>query len=518
MRIAIAPFFLQSLRSDARSGKTYLVRAVMAAFLLLMLVSVHERWQYVAAPGLDLFSSIVWTTAFITCLAGPFYFASVITEEKENKTIGLLKMTALRPAWILMGKSTSQMIAAGMLLLTQVPLVLLSVTLGGVSLRQIAAAYCALAAHLVLVANLGMLFSTLGRTLKRAVTGTSVCLLGFFLLVPLGQHMLGNLVGRGSLSASGLVYRTLEPLLRWANDSSVFTRGREVLSTGFSGSPIGFQVLTNLGAGGVFFLLAWAVFDRCTRDHQAGTPGRGLLFMRTSRLRGFGAGRAWRSALVWKDYHFLVGGKGFALVKFLLLGALLGGIYLLQRLSGYPPNAEEFGDMTLGIMIAIIALQLVAFHERILGSERRWHTLPNLLMLPCSAWGLVWRKLLGCLLGLLPDLLWFGFGARLHFDGLVDLLEEVLSEPGAWYALGAYAVLLQLALYLPLRVRRGALLLAFVLWIAGLHAGAAIVMSLTGGYGSEDTFLGLLAALVFALAVFLHWRTMRRLVRQGGAE
>ena len=59
MRIAIAPFFLQGLRGDARSGKTYLVRAVMAAFLLFVLASVHDSWRYMSAPGLNLFSGIV---------------------------------------------------------------------------------------------------------------------------------------------------------------------------------------------------------------------------------------------------------------------------------------------------------------------------------------------------------------------------------------------------------------------------------------------------------------------------
>ena len=520
MQAAIAPFFLQALRGDARSGKTYFVRAVMIGFLLLTLVGVQQSWRYLSAAGLQLFSSIVGTTAFIVCLAGPLYFATVITDEKESQTLGLLKMTALQPAWILMGKSTSVMIGAVMLLIAQLPLVVLAVTLGGVALRQIVAAYCALAAHLVLMANVGLLFSTLGRTRGRAVAGTTCALLAFFVLPGLGRQVLQGLVSAGLLTSGGLIDSTFGALFQWARDASIFTRCGVVLSTGFSGSPIGFQVLTNLAGGLVFFLLAWAGFERATRDHRAGTPGRGLLLRRTSRLRWLSAGRVWTNALAWKDFYFIAGGKGFAIVKFVVLGAVLIGIYVLSEASGGGMDAEDFGGLIMVLMTISMGLQLVLFHGRILGRERQWNTLSNLLMLPHSPAGVVWRKLLGCLLGLLPDLAWFGIGALFNLEGLFDVLEAILTEPEPWYFISQYVLLLQLALYLPLLVRRGALLLAFVIWLVSSYMLVPIFMILTiaGGFSNPGLWFGMTSVPIFGLALLIHVRTMKRLRVLAGRE
>jgi hypothetical protein len=520
MRIGIAPFFLQALRGGARSGKTYFVRATMLSFLLLLLVSVQATWRFVAAPGLQLFSSIVGTTAFIICLAGPFYFASVVTDEKESMTLGLLKMTALRPAWILMGKSTSHMIAAALLLVAQLPLVVLAVTLGGVSMGQIVAAYCALAAHLVLTANVALLFSTISRTRGRAVAGTTASLLAFFVLPPLGRSLLQQLVSERALAAGGIINTTLGPVFRWGAESSIFTRCGQILRTGFGGSPIGFQVLTNLGGGAVFFLLAWAAFERFTQDQGAAAPGRGLLFGRRSLLRRFGAGRAWRNALAWKDYHFIVGGKAFALIKFVALGVLLFGIRLLMQLSGQRVDAGDFGGLILGVMVFAIGVQLVLYHGRLLGQERQQGTLSNLLMLPHSARAIVWRKLFGCLLGLAPDLVWLVVGAALAPRPVKDVIESLATEPTGWYFVAQYVLLLQLALYLPLLVRRGALLLAFVIWLVASYMVVPFVtvIALMGAFGSPDTFMGLMALPVIGLAVLLHILTMSRLARLAGTE
>ena len=93
----------------------------------------------VGAPGLHFLQEMVWLNLVFITLAGLSYFASAITEEKEEMMLGLLRMTDLNPVAILLGKSTSRLVGALLLLLVQVPFVLLAVTLGGVGLLQIAA-------------------------------------------------------------------------------------------------------------------------------------------------------------------------------------------------------------------------------------------------------------------------------------------------------------------------------------------------------------------------------------------
>ena len=180
MNVALTPFLRRSLRTHCRSGKTYLIRGGMLLAMLASVASAQMTAGFMGAPGLFLFGSILWISAFLICLGGPAYFASIITEEKEQMTLGLLKMTGLRPVSILLGKSTSQMLGAIALLLVQVPFTVLSITLGGVSLPQVMAGYLALLAHLIFVTNLALLCSVVCRRGKRAATLTAVFLLAFY--------------------------------------------------------------------------------------------------------------------------------------------------------------------------------------------------------------------------------------------------------------------------------------------------------------------------------------------------
>ncbi len=84
-----------------------------------------------------------------------------------------------------------------MLLLVQVPLTVLAVALGGVSTAQVIAAYLALLAHLVMVANVALLCSTVCRRTSRAAVATGVLLVAFYLVPPLADGIAGALVRRG---------------------------------------------------------------------------------------------------------------------------------------------------------------------------------------------------------------------------------------------------------------------------------------------------------------------------------
>ena len=54
-----------------------------------------------------------------------------MAEEKEEQTLGLLRMTGLSPLSILLGKSTSRLCGALLLLAAQFPFTIFAVTLGG---------------------------------------------------------------------------------------------------------------------------------------------------------------------------------------------------------------------------------------------------------------------------------------------------------------------------------------------------------------------------------------------------
>ena len=113
-------------------------------------------------------------------MAGFGFFATAITEEKEEGTLGLLKMAGISRAGILLGKSTSRLVSAMLLLFAQFPFTLLAITLGGVTFQQILAAYSALLAYMILVANLAMFFSV---SSKRSSTASLLSAIGVAVFV-----------------------------------------------------------------------------------------------------------------------------------------------------------------------------------------------------------------------------------------------------------------------------------------------------------------------------------------------
>ena len=513
MQFAVAPFVRQALRAGSRSGKTYALRALMVLFLLLWLTSIQAAFGMFGAPGLQFFRMIMSMTAFIICLSGPLYFASVLTDEKENMTLGLLRITALSPLWILMGKSTSQLVGAVMLLVAQVPLVVLAVTLGGVSMAQVTAAYFALAAHLVLMANVGLLCSAVCARSRRASFCAGVLVLAFFLAPSLGRRLLSTLASAGAVSRTGAVMVSLTGALDWLHDASVYARLGEVMTTGFAGSPVCFQVGSNLGLGALFFLLSWAAFERFSQEKTSAAPARGLLLRRrTSRLRRLlGAGRAWPAALVWKDYHFLAGGKTMAVGKFIVLGLALFAVRALMIASGEQVSREDLGDLIMWVMLILVAIELVLFHARTFGMERRWRTLSTLMILPHSTIRIAYGKLAGCLLGLVPEVIWFSVGLALDLDGFTDAVSDALGEPGFWYAAGEYVLLVELALYLPLVMRRGGFLAAIVIWLVGSYAVLPLVAMLITSGMDQEVFFTTVAFCTLVAAALLHWRALKRL-------
>ena len=69
-------------------------------------------------------------------------------------------------------------------------------------------------------------------------------------------------------------------------------------------------------------------------------------------------------------------------------------------------------------------------------------------------------------------------------------------------------------------MRRGALPLAFVIWLLATYMMVPFMMMIAfaGGFGDPEVWVGVSAVPIFLLAAFLHVRTMRRLGRLAGAE
>jgi hypothetical protein len=398
-----------------------------------------------APTGWMLFIVVVVAQTVMVTLVGVSWFASAVTEEKEEGMLGLLQMTNLNPLSILLGKSTSRLGSALLLVLAQFPFTLLAITLGGVSMGQVLAAYWTLAAYTFFLCNVALLWSVLLPKTASATACTLVTLVVFLSSGPLLYELWEETSGVGWLAA------LLESLAVKVDTASPIKRLIEIGRTGYSGAPMGWQVWSNFALGLLSFLLAWAAFPWfANRSAEAG-GGSGRRFLGRWRRPA----RAWKNALAWKDFHFSSGGKLGLGLRIVLFGTLIAGI--LGLISNLPRD--------LFSMIAWLGfvLELAIVASRIVKMEVHEQTWSSLALLPMTIPQITRRKLLGSLLAILPAAcaVLAAFGMEFWPSDL-SLSHMLANTAGMVFGFVAVLFAAYLVAFLSLRVKRAALALGLI--------------------------------------------------------
>ncbi len=489
----------RTVRLSTRGWGTHTTRLVLGVVVLFTLATTTTFSARFGAAGLHLLGSIVWWSALFITLAGIGLFCSAITEEKEEQTIGLLRMAGLRPMAILLAKSTARFYDAVMLFAILLPFTMLAVTLGGVSTTQVLACAVALAAYIFFLANLGLLLSVLRPTTQSA-SGMMVLVLILFYVVPM--------------------FFSATPLGRLINETTVWFRIQEILTTGYSGGMLSLQLWTSLGLGIGAFVVSLLLFDRCVRDEDAQAPER-MSVRANSRLRLFGVSRAPAgiAAVTWKDFHFGCGGRTMSMVKPLMMLTLVGiGFIIFQTAFG---NLEI---KNVGITLQFVALLWLIFEfaihlSKIFAQEVRGETLTGLLSLPYSAAELAYAKLRAALLAMLPAMGVLVLGICMAPEEFFKGAAEILKESGGWMVIFMIVFFWHACAYLSLTLRRSPLIaaLGLVIGIQFLYWMLAVmVMFSSMGRSSDGDAAQFVLILIYAIpSIFMHAAIARRLVIKG---
>lgn len=419
----------RALRVDVRDMRPHLFRAALAGVILWTLIMVQDNVLRVTAPGLMLFGWIAILNYWFITLAGATFFASAITEEKEERTLSLLKMANVGPLSILLGKWIPRLVGAALLICIQLPFTVLAITLGGILWHQIAAAYLALLAHLFLVGNLGLMASVvMSRT--GGACGLSLVLILLYHILP---HMIQEAIRWGVSGATqqnvpidlSVGWQAVWDLCEGTIAMSGLGRLTETLATGFSSSLIGFQFISNMVVGAVFFGVAWLLFEPCTRNDVE--PQAESTWMRRFRLLGrkSGAGRVWNAPLVWKDFQYIAGGGPMVLARFIGYGLLIiGSLWMFDSNVAL----DDFGSVAMAWSIWLLMIELPLMTTRLFRNEVTQKTWATLVLLPRSLPELAYPKLVGGGLALLPLLGWFTIGGLCAPDVVAKFLEEVFDN------------------------------------------------------------------------------------------
>ena len=504
MTSPLLALFARSLREDIRAKLTYFARSGLIIVILLFLFSTQVMMGWSNAPGLRFFQTVMTINCCFIVLAGLSYFSSAITEEKEEMTLGLLRMTNLNPLSILLGKSTSRVLGALLLLVAQFPFTLLAVSLGGVSVAQIVACYCTLGAFIIFLSNLALLCSVVCRRSGAAAALTGVVLFLGFVVVPFISFVTGLARRFGATVSDAAWVTTLDTIAGWISEASPFQRLTEILRTGFAEGPWCWQIGSNLVLGAGCFLLAWAVFDLfCNEQAEAG-PARGALARSTSIFRRTGAGRVWSRALAWKDFYFVAGGKTVIAVKFVLYALPFVSMRFSPAKWGGPADWDNIGGMMLGWMLAVLVLEMAFAAARVFRIERQWKTLSSLATLPMSIQQIAYRKILGCLPALIPAATYAVLGALLVWPELSSEIPPADTNAILFLTYGVAQVIffLHFVAWLSLWMKRGALAAAFgINFLVQFFAGTIVTML----FRDIGALIPLIAGLLFGTFLFHCW-------------
>ena len=391
---ATTALMTRELRSDLRSLWPHLFRFGLVGFLYFVgtMIGWEGGFGLLAAPGLVLFSALCAIVYGTLTLAGVSFLATAITEEKEQQSLGLLRLAGGNSLTVLAGKVVPRLVFVNTLLGTSFPFTLFLITLGGVTFHQIAAMYVALFAYGVLLAGTGALASVLAPGMGTAAMlgilfGPCLTLNGYFI------EFLKYIPVVGPAVTAVPVVGRLDELTGF----SIIGRLSAISQTGYAEPLVSGQFIWDCSVGLAAFALACVLLPRFA-DRPA--TRRRVFRVRLGRFRLFAPGRAWRSGIVWKDFYFIGGGTAGALFWILPAPIMAAAMYALA----FP--VISYSEALFSSAAFVIGLALVYTSVQIFGTEAQHQTLSTLLLVPKSLSRLVFQKIAGCLLAVLPASVW----------------------------------------------------------------------------------------------------------------
>jgi ABC-type transport system involved in multi-copper enzyme maturation permease subunit len=188
------PVFNFELLITARRGRFYVLRALYAAVLLIILWGIHSAWSstfetaelpssMVKWFAVSAFGGITIGQEILVLVLTPALVAGVIADEKKRKTLHYLMASRLTSPEIVIGKLFVRMLYVGVLLGVSVPVLSLLVLLGGIDPWLVALGCGATLSTAWFLATLSIWVSTIARRPREALF-IAYGLEGLWLVVP----------------------------------------------------------------------------------------------------------------------------------------------------------------------------------------------------------------------------------------------------------------------------------------------------------------------------------------------
>ena len=505
--------FNRSLREQSRTKFTSVARAAIVLLILLFVFLNQRSFVNNPAPGLEVLMILVMVNFFAITIFGLSTFSSAITEEKEEETLGLLRMTRLNPLAILLGKSTARLFDGFLLLGVQVPFTMLCVTLGGVAQSQILRSYAVLAAYLFFLCNAALLWSVVCRRTSRAtvmtvITGLAVYVLPLFLLV----LALSSRFNSTNFPGRAPVGQWYEKAIQWVLSINPLFDLTKTVQPRIFGIPFTFTVSSitpSLLMGTVCFGLAWLLFGPCCNTTAEAVARRPVKAAGGASLRRLRKSRPGRRAIAWKDFHFLGGGYEGLVVRTLVYAGLLGSfLWWAATVGGGHFSTSDEARILCSFGLIAFSIEFGLAGARFFGIERKRKTLGGLYILPSGTARLIGLKVLGTLPVFIPSVVIYSVGIFLMLSGGSafdwNRFRFFPTLASLAFTVSEYILFAVLVAFLSLRMRRAALASALaIMFFGNLLAGKLIGLFIGRGsfWHPDMVLLSLFALWVWILVL-----------------
>lgn len=523
---AIFALMTRTLNQDCRQWSTALLRSLSVVLLLLTVAVLNLNSTL--ASGLWFASWLQWMNYVGITLASFSWFAAAIAEERELRTLALLRMTNLNGAAILLGKWLPRVVVIQVLILVQLPMAVLAVTMGGVTPTQLIASNIGLMAYAIMMSAIALLWSVVCGTARRACWFVGLCWFGMVagpsivkLILPTGFFG-ADFTRLTGIRFAPWVYDWVEKI----HMASMLRKNGWVLTIGDTEAWIDWQVVSNLSVALAAFLLAWFCFERFALYNleapvkspvRISRPFRG----RRRKLRGSRPkhiGRAWPWAVAWKEFSYMTGGWGWIVTKLIFYPGLILMVIGITSSAGGTSFRDTWNTVGPQMLVSIggfgFLAEFAGMCGRIFGAEIHGGTIQQIITLPTTIARIGYQKVAGGLLAMLPALCTLVVGASLDPQVLVPVFRFLLST-GGLATITAYLVFVHVCVYLSIHIRSGAVVLAFfMMWVAAsLWNALFFILIGMGPKALPKLEMSVIVVGLFICAI-LQWRIGRDVVRK----
>lgn len=371
------PVLQRELLTNLRANRAFVLMLVYQLALGLVLLVAYPSGQRVdlssdTSAARQLVDFFFLGQYILASLMAPTFAAGAISGEKERKTYEMLLASPLRPWAIVIGKMIASLTHLAVLIIASLPIIMLALPLGGVSIYEVLAAYLWLLISIVLFGSIGLACSCVFRRTSASLV------VSYLIILPL--VILGTLFWRGLESSGNLrlqiasivlppIYLTISALLcnwtavRLLYPPDVGSEGNDVIDLDAeSKNAIGM------------------IIQRDQFPDRLFAPPRRTALMKDSA-----------NPVYDKEIHAELFSQGTLMLRLVIQISMLLAIPLMAYFLFIKP---EYCAWYICYVLIFNILVAPVFSAGALTSERERQTLELLLTTVLQPWQILWGKLL----------------------------------------------------------------------------------------------------------------------------